>query len=98
KIVRTSQGVDLGKLRDVHELYKEVVHDRMGVDEATVKLDNIMSRNLKFNNWVRVPVYGLASACVAPFAFQGRFIDMPIAFLLGCILGWLQLIVAPNNE
>ncbi|KAM0273212.1 hypothetical protein ACHAQH_008403 [Verticillium albo-atrum] len=98
KIVRTPQGVDLGKLRDVHELYKEVVHDRMGVDEATIKLDDIMARNLKFNNWVRVPVYGLASACVAPFAFQGRFIDMPIAFILGCILGWLQLIVAPNNE
>ncbi|KAM0330126.1 hypothetical protein ACHAQA_004299 [Verticillium albo-atrum] len=98
KIVRTPQGVDLGKLRDVHELYKEVVHDRMGVDEATVKLDDIMARKLKFNNWLRVPVYGLASACVAPFAFQGRFIDMPIAFLLGCILGWLQLIVAPNNE
>lgn len=98
KIVRAPQGLDLGKLRDLHSLYKEVVHDRMGVDEAIVKLDEIINRKLKFNNWLRIPVYGLASACVAPFAFQGRFIDMPIAFILGCLLGFLQLVLAPNNE
>lgn len=31
-------------------------------------------------------------------AFQARFIDMPIAFLLGCLLGFLQLIVAPASQ
>ncbi|ROT41313.1 DUF1212-domain-containing protein [Sodiomyces alkalinus F11] len=98
KIVRAPQGLDLGKLRDVHDLYKEVVHDRMSVDDAIVKLDQIMARKLKFSNWIRIPLYGLASACVAPFAFQGRFIDMPIAFVLGCLLGFLQLILAPSNE
>ncbi|KAH6677023.1 pheromone-regulated membrane protein [Plectosphaerella plurivora] len=98
KIVRIRQGLDLGKLRDVHDLYKEVVHDRMGVVEATVELDRIIGLSPKFNNWVRIPMYGFASMCVAPFAFGGRFIDLPIAFLLGCILGFLQLILAPNNE
>ncbi|GKT48151.1 universal stress protein A family protein [Colletotrichum spaethianum] len=98
KIVRSAHGVDLGKLRDVHDIYKQVVHDLISVDEATIMLENITSRKLKFGNWMRVPIYGLASACVAPFAFQGRFIDLPIAFILGCILGWMQLILAPSNE
>ncbi|KAL0936110.1 pheromone-regulated membrane protein [Colletotrichum truncatum] len=98
KIVRSVHGVDLGKLRDVHDIYKRVVHDLISVDEATIMLENIMDRGIKFNNWMRVPVYGLASACVAPFAFQGRFIDLPIAFILGCILGCMQLILAPSNE
>ncbi|OLN88155.1 Uncharacterized UPF0442 protein C7D4.12c 1 [Colletotrichum chlorophyti] len=98
KIVRSVHGVDLGKLRDVHDIYKQVVHDLISVDEATGLLDNIMDRKLKFGNWTRVPVYGLASVCVAPFAFQGRFIDLPIAFVLGCLLGWMQLILAPSNE
>lgn len=31
-------------------------------------------------------------------AFEARLIDMPIAFLLGCILGFLQLIVAPKSD
>lgn len=98
KLVRTSQGVDLGKLRDVHEIYKDVVHDRIGVEEATPRLDAIMIRKAKFNDWLRVPVYGLASASVGPFAFGARPIDLPFCFLLGCVLGWLQLIVSPGND
>ncbi|CAN9087461.1 unnamed protein product [Alternaria alternata] len=98
KLVRTSQGVDLGKLRDVHEIYKDVVHDRIGVEEATPRLDAIMVRKDKFNKWLRVPMYGLASATVGPFAFQARFIDLPFCFLLGCLIGWLQLVVAPGND
>ncbi|KAF9697680.1 hypothetical protein EKO04_004435 [Ascochyta lentis] len=98
KLVRTTQGVDLGKLRDVHEIYKDVVHDRIGVDEATPRLEAIMGRKNKFGRWPRVPVYGLASATVAPFAFNARPIDLPFCFVLGCMIGWLQLIVAPGNE
>ncbi|CAO2647590.1 Nn.00g085120.m01.CDS01 [Neocucurbitaria sp. VM-36] len=98
KLVRTSQGVDLGKLRDVHEIYKDVVHDRIGVEDATPRLEAIIGRKDKFRRWLRVFMYGLASATVGPFAFQARFIDLPFCFLLGCLIGWLQLIVAPGND
>ena len=98
KLVRVPQGIDLGKLRDVHNVYKDVVHDKLGVEEATRRLDEVMERKPKFHKWLRVPMYGIASACVAPFAFEGRFIDLPVAFLLGCIVGLLQLVFAPSNE
>ena len=98
KIVRVGQGVDLGRLRDVHEIYKEVVHDLIGVEEATARLDEVIDRRNMFPTWVRVLLYGVASACVAPFGFEGRYIDMPIAFILGCIVGGLQLVAAPSNE
>ncbi|KAH6608482.1 hypothetical protein Trco_001828 [Trichoderma cornu-damae] len=98
KMVRVPQGVDLGRLRDVHNIYKDVVHDKLGVEEATRRLDEVMDRGPKFKTWLRVLVYGLASVCVAPFAFEGRFIDLPIAFFLGCLVGLLQLVFAPSNE
>jgi uncharacterized membrane protein YjjP (DUF1212 family) len=115
KLVKSAQGVDLGKLKDVHEIYKEVVHDVIGVEEATQRLDMIIHAKPKHNKWLLVGVYGLASAAVAPFgksthlgslpyltnsclAFEGRLIDLPIAFFLGCILGFLQLIVAPRSD
>jgi uncharacterized membrane protein YjjP (DUF1212 family) len=98
QIVRAGQGVDLGRLHDTHRVYKEVVHDQIGVEEATQRLQEIIHRKEKFSNWVRVPMYGFASACVAPFAFEGRFIDLPIAFIMGCILGILQLVLAPQSE
>ncbi|KAM0563182.1 hypothetical protein ACHAPJ_000898 [Fusarium lateritium] len=98
KLVRVPQGIDLGRLRDVHNIYKEVVHDKIGVEEATKRLDEVNERKDKYPVWIRVLLYGVASACVAPFAFQGRFIDLPIAFLLGSIVGILQLVIAPSNE
>jgi uncharacterized membrane protein YjjP (DUF1212 family) len=98
KIVRAGQGLDFGRLRDVHKIYKEVVHDRIGVDEATARLNDITSRKPKFPVWLRILLYGVASACVAPFGFEGRYIDMPICFILGCLVGFLQLYISPSNE
>lgn len=98
KLVRVTQGLDLGKLRDVHEIYKEVVHDRIYVDEATERLNDVLKKPAKHSRWLRIPVYGLAAVCVGPFAFEARLIDLPIAFMLGCILGFLQLVVAPRSD
>ncbi|TGZ81659.1 DUF1212-domain-containing protein [Ascodesmis nigricans] len=97
-IVRTEQGVNLSKLDEVHSLYKEVVHDVKSVVEATSDLDVIMKKKNRFSNYLLIPVYGLASAFVGAFGFQARPIDFPIVFMLGCILGFLQLIVARSSE
>ena len=43
-------------------------------------------------------MYGMASVCVGPFAFGGRLIDLPVAFILGLIVGALQLVVAPRSD
>ncbi|TVY35782.1 Uncharacterized UPF0442 protein [Lachnellula occidentalis] len=98
KLVKSVQGVNLGKLKDVWEIYKEVIHDVIGVEEATQRLVNIIDAKPKHNPWLLVVVYGFASATVAPFAFEARMIDLPVAFFLGCLLGFLQLIVAPRSE
>src|SRR5207302_7453875 len=82
QLVRTNQGVDLGKLHETHEVYKEVVHDMIGVEEATKRLDEIMKRKPKHNPWILIPVFGIASASVGPFGFKARPIDMPILFVL----------------
>ncbi|KAK3072875.1 hypothetical protein LTR53_006015 [Teratosphaeriaceae sp. CCFEE 6253] len=98
KLVRVTQGLDLGRLRDVHEVYKDVVHDRIGVEESTIRLDEVLRKKDKHPIWLRIPVYGLAAAFVGPFAFGARLIDLPIAWILGCILGILQLLVAPRSD
>ena len=98
RIVRCAQAVNLSKLHDTHTIYKEVIHDMIGVEEAIGRLDKINHRKDAFNKWFLVLVYGLASVCVGPFAFGARPIDLPIAFILGALLGFMQLVLAPASE
>ncbi|GKZ66657.1 hypothetical protein AnigIFM50267_000525 [Aspergillus niger] len=97
KLVRVVQGVDLGRLAETHNVYKNVVHDMIGVEEAIQELDLIMKRPPRFNKWILVVTYGLASVAVGPFAFDARPIDMPIIFFLGCLVGFMQHVLAPRS-
>ncbi|KAI9694153.1 MAG: hypothetical protein M1822_003424 [Bathelium mastoideum] len=98
KLVKAREEVDLSKLCDAHNIYKRVIHDEIGVAEATQQLRHIRDKPKKFKTRFLIPLYGVASATVAPWAFQGRFIDMPIAFFLGCLLAILRLLLASKSD
>jgi uncharacterized membrane protein YjjP (DUF1212 family) len=98
RLVRTTQGIDLGKLKDVHTIYKEVMHDVIGVEEGTERIDTLLAAKDKFSPWFRVLVFGFTSATAAPFSFKARLIDLPLTFFLGCLVGTLQLIVASESQ
>ncbi|RWA08513.1 hypothetical protein EKO27_g6598 [Xylaria grammica] len=97
KIVRTAQSVNLGKLKDVHDIYKEVLHDVISLDDALERLDKVIAAKPRYSVWVCILMYGLASAAVSCF-FDARPIDLPIIFAMGTLLGFLQLVVAPRSN
>jgi len=97
RIVRTAQGVNLGKLKDVHDIYKEVLHDVISLDDALARLEHVINAENRYPVWVCVIMYGLASAAVSCF-FKARLIDLPIIFFMGMLLGFLQLVVAPRSN
>ncbi|KAJ5750975.1 Pheromone-regulated membrane protein 10 [Penicillium manginii] len=97
KIIRVVQGLDLSRLAETHNVYKNVVHDIVGVETATQDLDEIMQRKPRYNRWTLVVLTGLASVAVGPYAFSARPIDLPIIFVLGCIVGFMQNVLAPAS-
>lgn len=97
KLVRCAQGLDLGKLDEVHDVYKNVVHDRLGTVEGYEILDEVMNRKPKFSPWWCIFFYSVASVAVAPWSFGGSWIDLPICFGIGSIIGFLQFVVCPKN-
>lgn len=82
----------------VHNIYKHVANGSLLVREGHAQLDLLMKRDPKFPKWSLVLMYGLAAASVGPFAFQARAIDLPIAFILGCLVGILQYYVNAQSE
>lgn len=81
-----------------HDIYKEVIHDHIGVIEAIERLEEIMKRDPQHGVRYRILMYGFASVCVGPFAFGARLIDLPLAFVLGVIVGSLQLWVSTKTD
>ncbi|OKL58511.1 hypothetical protein UA08_06263 [Talaromyces atroroseus] len=97
KIIRVTQGLDLSRLAETHNVYKNVVHDIIGVEQATQDLDDIMLAKPRYNKWILVLLTGLASVAVGPYSFNARPIDLPVIFMLGCIVGFMQHILAPAS-
>lgn len=97
KLVRVAEGIDLGRLAGTHSVYKNVVHDIIGVEEAIQELQGIINSKPRYNKWVIVFTYGLATTAVGPFAFDARPIDMPIIFFNGCLLAMMQHVLAPRS-
>ncbi|KAI0465468.1 hypothetical protein LJB42_000704 [Komagataella kurtzmanii] len=98
QLVKCSQGLNLGKLDEAHKIYKDVVHDIIGVEEASFKIDELLSSNNPYPPWACVLIYGFSSAMVTPFAFGGRWLDMPVAFGIGLCVGVLQFYMAPRSN
>ncbi|KAL1991034.1 hypothetical protein VTN49DRAFT_5538 [Thermomyces lanuginosus] len=98
KLLRVQQGVDLARLDATQDIYKSIIHDKITVDEAIEELEAVMNRPPKYPLWVVILCYGLASVSVGPFAFEARPIDMPIIFMLGCILGVMKLVWLPRSS
>lgn len=97
KIVRESQGVNLAKLKETHEIYKEVLHDIIPLDEALDRLEKLIASPVEWPAWVCVLMYGVASASISVF-FNSAFIDMPVIFVLGTLLGLGQVWVVPKSR
>ncbi|KAH3900654.1 related to Pheromone-regulated membrane protein 10 [Saccharomycodes ludwigii] len=97
QLVRCNQGLNLWKLHKVHSIYKQVVHDLLGVAEANFAIDSILSEKNLYPPWICVLLYGIASAMVTPFSFGGDWINLAISFFIGSCVGFLQFVVSQRS-
>ncbi|KAG6307635.1 hypothetical protein E4U22_004373, partial [Claviceps purpurea] len=48
ELVRASEGIDLGRAQDVHDINMDVAHGRLGVEEAARRLDGVSGARSKY--------------------------------------------------
>ncbi|GAA6003791.1 hypothetical protein JCM10207_003601 [Rhodosporidiobolus poonsookiae] len=97
KFIKASGGLNLGSLHKVHEIYKDVVHDEMGVEEGVVALDRVLKAKPMYNLWIRIALAGLCAGIISPMGFAGSFVDAIASGLFGALLAFLNLFVARRN-
>lgn len=96
-LVRCAQGLNLSKLADTHRIYKSVIHDLIGVEEASKKLDDLLKSKNRYPPWLCVLIHGLGSGVVTVWAFDGGWLDIPICFGIGSCVGYLLYYVSPMS-
>ncbi|GAA5872386.1 hypothetical protein JCM16303_004503 [Sporobolomyces ruberrimus] len=97
KFIKASGGLNLGQLHRIHGIYREVVHDEMGVEEGIVALDRCLKAKPIYSNWLRVVFAGACAGIICPMGFAGSIIDALVSAAFGAILCFLQLYVARKN-
>lgn len=98
ELVRNKEGLDFGRLKDVFNVYKLVIHEKYTAEDGIAEIENIRKRPDPYGIWFRIFVFGMASVIVGPFSFSSRPIDFAPIFAMGCCLGFLQLKVVPRSE
>ncbi|GAA5977520.1 hypothetical protein JCM11641_000987 [Rhodosporidiobolus odoratus] len=97
KFIKASGGLNLGCLHKVHEIYRDVVHDEMGVEEGVISLDRILKAKPIYNYWQRIALATLCAGIISPMGFAGSFVDAFASGLFGGLLAFLNLFVARKN-
>ncbi|KAH7105426.1 hypothetical protein BKA62DRAFT_812904 [Auriculariales sp. MPI-PUGE-AT-0066] len=95
--VKAAQGLSLGKLHDVHLIYRSVMHHDIGVAEGTRRLDALLTSAPLYGLRMRILIAFMCTFLICPLAFHGSLIDALVSGCGGAILCWLQLHVAKNN-
>ena len=98
EMVRQTQGVDLGKFKDVFSVYKCVIHAKYDPEDALRDIEEIQKQPGRYRDWFRVLAFGVAAVTISPWAFSARPVDFAPIFVLGSLLGVLQLQVVPHSE
>jgi uncharacterized membrane protein YjjP (DUF1212 family)/uncharacterized membrane protein YjjB (DUF3815 family) len=93
KFIKQPGGLDLTKLTDMHSIYWNVIHDKIGVDEASRQLDVLMRRKPFISKIPMIIIGGFCSSfiCVGTQGFGGSFVDALVAFPLGMFLVFSQM-------
>lgn len=97
KFVKAGGGLNLGSLQAVHQIYRDVIHDEMSVEEGSVALSMLLKAKPIYNIAQRMCIAFMCAGIIAPMGFGGSFIDAFVAGAFGATLAFLQLHVARKN-
>lgn len=84
-------GVDLGKLVDIDELLEEVEAGRVGAEETLLRLEELSQKPPRWGKLGSVVGHAFAAGTAALF-FGGRFADIALSFVLGALIGLIEIV------
>ncbi|RDX51091.1 DUF1212-domain-containing protein [Lentinus brumalis] len=95
--VRAGGRVALTKLQKIHVVYRDVLHDKIGVTEACDELKKIIQERPLYSIWVRCGLAFFCASIICVLSFGGSVVDMFISGLSASVLQYLGLNAASKS-
>ena len=96
--VKCPGRISLGRLAEVHDIYREVTHDAMYAIRGAEELEELVNKPKEvYSNLLRCIFAFCLSALICPLSFGGSFIDLWFAGLGAFMLSCLQMRIASKN-
>lgn len=90
-------GLALGRLHEVHQVYRHVTHDEISAKDGADQLEALLAAPPEYSKLMRCGFTFLLTWIICPMAFGGSIVDMWIAGMLALILGVLSTFVASKS-
>ncbi|GAA95938.1 uncharacterized protein L969DRAFT_160713 [Mixia osmundae IAM 14324] len=98
KFIKQNAALDLGKLTEIATLHYEVMHDQIGVEEASAEMSKLMKMKPTYTNWQFVLIGGLCSLFIGIASFDASVVDFLASFILGGLVVAVQCFVATKSD
>ena len=96
--VKCPGRISLGRLAEVHDIYREVTHDAMYAIRGAEALEELVNEPKEvYSNLLRCIFAFCLSALICPLSFGGSFVDLWFAGLGAFMLSCLQMRIASKN-
>ncbi len=96
--VKCGGRLSLGKLHEVHQIYRAVVHDEMSARKGIDELDVLLDAEPLYGFRTRCLLAFVISSLICPLAFGGSIVDMGIAGAGATFLCWMQVGYASKSQ
>lgn len=97
RFVRAGGRINLTSLHRVHLVYRDVLHDKVGVHEGTDRLRRLLRARPIYPIWIRCMFAFLCASIICTTAFGGSLLDMFIGGAGASALQFLGLRVATKS-
>ncbi|PIL31734.1 hypothetical protein GSI_06438 [Ganoderma sinense ZZ0214-1] len=95
--VRAGGRVALTKLQQIHIVYRDVLHDRIGTTEGCERLKRILQARPLYSIWFRCVLAFLCASIICVLAFGGSILDMFVSGASASLLQYLGLNAASKS-
>ncbi|KAJ3869565.1 hypothetical protein EV359DRAFT_76541 [Lentinula novae-zelandiae] len=95
--VRATGAVALTSLHQVHIIYRDVLHDKIGAEEGTQALRKLLREHPIYPLYFRCILAFFGASTICATSFGGSFLDIWISGFCACVLQYLGLNAAHKS-